>query len=101
MEKSLEDIDGRLDCKVVVYEELCEKPSEVVQQLFDFCHLTFAAQTQRFLNESTSKATPRYYSVFKDPLESAYKWRKEMSHSDQKLVQQQLERSPLARFWPE
>jgi len=101
MEKAVKDLEGRPDGRIVVYEDLCSKPFEVMQQLFDFCGLNFDPQTHRFLVESTSKTRRSYYSIIKDPLASAYKWKQELNATDQELVRKQLERSPLARFWPD
>ena len=102
MEMALEDLKGRPESMIVIYEDLCEKPHEVMQKIFDFCDLDFDPQCQRFLSESTSKTNNnRYYSLYKDPLYSAYKWKKNLSIADQELVGRHLEKSPLARFWPD
>ena len=98
-EKVLEDLEGRPDCRIIVYEDLCTQPLDTLQQLFAFCCLNFDPQTRDFLRKSTSQTGKKYYSIFKNPLESAYKWKRELTKDDQKLVYRQLEHSSLARFW--
>jgi len=98
-EKAVLDIRNKEDCMIVIYEELCEKPVCVMRKILDFCRLGLVQQTDGFLVESTSRRSKRYYSVFKNPLESAYKWKNDMSVSEQKSVHKQLERSFLACFW--
>ena len=99
MEKAVKDLEGREDCKVVVYEDLCENPGKIMKELFEFCKIPFGQQTSEFLNSSTSKTDPQYYSVTKLPLESAYKWKSELPQHDQQLLLKLLDRSLLAQFW--
>ena len=99
MEKAIEDLKGKKDCKLVVYEELCENSLPIIQDLFEFCNMTFEEQSSSFLKQSTSRTDSRYYSLTKLPLDAAYKWKKQLDPSDQKLLLKLLERSPLARFW--
>ena len=96
MENAVDDLRGRPDCRLVMYEELCVKRFEIVEDLFTFCGLGFDAQARAFLVASGATHRTRYYSVFKDPLEAPYAWRKEMSPDEQQTVCTLLERSPLA-----
>jgi hypothetical protein len=96
MEKAVEDVERRGDCRVVVYEDLCAHPRERLQELLDFVGLDFAEQTQSFLMQSTSASSDRYYSVFKDPLEAANRWRRELDGAQQRVILDYLRRSRLA-----
>jgi hypothetical protein len=72
--------------RILYYEELCASPEPVARELFDFCGLDWNAQTARFLHASTSRSRADYYSVFKDPLESAWRWQSELSTRDARMV---------------
>jgi hypothetical protein len=101
LEKAVGDIAGREDCRVVVYEDLCARPEEILEELFAFCGLDFCAQTQRFLRESTSKTDKSYFGLFKNSSESAHKWKTELEEPSRAAVLRMLARSPLARYWQE
>jgi hypothetical protein len=85
-EKASEDSAASGRCRRLYYEELCAEPLRVTQELFRGCELDWDEQTARFLHDSTSNAKGDYYSVFKDPLESAWKWRKELPGEDVERV---------------
>jgi hypothetical protein len=99
MENMLENLRGRADCKLLLYEDLCEKPVDLLQELFDFCGLHFDQQCYKFLAESTSKDKQEYFSIYKNPIDSAYKWKKELSVIEQKMVKKQLDHSAIGNFW--
>lgn len=80
--KALEDIAGEPNCMTLRYEDLCRDPHGVAQQLFQFSGLTWNPQTERFVSQSTAKEVERYYSVVKDPLKSAFKWKDELDKQD-------------------
>ena len=72
---------------VLVYEDLCKNPAEVLQRCLAFCQLTPDRQCLGYLRSSTQgNDDSAYYSTTKDPLTSAYKWRKQLSAA----VQQQI-----------
>ncbi len=101
MEKAVNDLAARRDCRVVVYEDLCARPAEILEELLEFCGLDFSAQTKKFLHESTSKTDKRYFGLFKDSLESAHKWKTELRPNEREATQRMVAQSPLARFWEE
>ncbi len=78
-EKTLDDVSGSSRCRVVRYEDLCERPEEVSRELFEFAALPWHPQTERFVSASTSRDEGSYYGVFKDPRRSANKWREELA----------------------
>jgi hypothetical protein len=77
-DKALAEIQGRKDVLVIRYEDLCAAPVKQVENLFRFAGLSWAGQTERFLAASTSARRSGYYSVFKDPREAAWGWRREL-----------------------
>lgn len=68
--------------KVLIYEDLCRNPVEKAQEIFRFCGLVWNAQTASFVNESVSQNKNAYYSVYKDPLDAANKWRSKLGRDD-------------------
>ena len=75
-EKTLHELSGLPNCRVVRYEDLCDRPIEVSRDLLAFAHLDWADQTHAFVSSSTAREDGSYYGVFKDPREAANKWRK-------------------------
>jgi hypothetical protein len=75
-EKALEEGAGR--AHAVRYEDLCADPPAVARTLFTFAGLEWHAQTQAFIQASTSGGNQRYFSVFKNPARSANRWRHEL-----------------------
>lgn len=72
---------------VLVYEDLCKRPLEVFNTCLAFCQLPADEQCLAYLHSSTQGGEDSaYYSTTKDPLTSAYKWRKQLSAE----VQQQI-----------
>jgi len=72
--------------RVLYYEELCASPESVTRALFDFCGLSWSGQTAQFLHSSTTRSRDDYYSVFKDPLASAWRWQAELSTEEAAMV---------------
>ncbi len=81
-EFAAEQTAGDSRYRALVYEELCAAPQIVTRQLFEFAALDWNTQTDAFLQASTSRARDDYYSVFKDPLASAWRWQGEMPVAD-------------------
>ncbi len=99
LEKATHDLNGRADCRIVCYEDLCARPREVVRELFDLCQLESNAQSERFLHNSTSTKSRQYYSVYKNPLESASKWMTELDRESQQKINAVLEQSEFREMW--
>jgi Sulfotransferase family len=96
-EKAAAESASMPNAKVVIYEELCARPLQVARALFEFCELSWDAQSEQFLKESTSDAKSDYYSVFKDPLESAWRWQSQLDTSTVQKVMAIVAQSPFAR----
>lgn len=72
---------------VLVYENLCKNPLQVLQQCLAFCGLKADQQCQQYLAQSVEGGNnSAYYSTTKDPLQSAYKWRKQLPDDVQQRI---------------
>lgn len=98
-EKAMDDCAGLSHCLALRYEDLCAKPREVARELFDFCGLPWHAQAEAFLGHSTAHDEARYYSITKDPLKSANKWREQLSAADAEAIMRVVERSAAGRMY--
>jgi len=81
-EKARDDCQGLGNYRTISYDRVCAEPLEQSRAMFDFVGLAWAQQTENFLSASTGRENDAYYSVFKDPLRSANKWRTELSSED-------------------
>jgi hypothetical protein len=98
-EKAADETRGRADVYTLIYEQLCWDPLDQARRLFDFCGLDWNEQTERFVRSSTSSSKPDYYSVFKDPMGSAWRWRAEMDPQDIHRVTAVVRRSSVASMY--
>jgi hypothetical protein len=104
-EQALRCLEGRENAMQVVYEDLCLHAEERARAIFDFLGLPFHAQTEQFLHESTGghprrrgdRLVNRYFSVYRDPLESMNRWRKALSASDRRSIEEVLEDCEIYR----
>lgn len=85
-EKAIVELQQLADAMVVRYEDVCLDPPRFVKAMFDHVGLEVSAQTTNFLRRSTSSENARYYSVFKDPAVSAWKWRTQLSGTQIDLI---------------
>ena len=79
------------------YEQLCAQPVASARELFARLELDWHGQAQQFIVDSTSASRNDYYSVFKDPLASAWRWQRELDAADAERVMAIVARSPVAR----
>jgi len=111
-EKAADDTQGVERCMSVRYEDVCRDPIDRVKELFSFSGLNWNPQTSSFIKTSTLGVQPakfdqftqdsrRYYSVFKDPIRTADKWKSEMKSEDIDRVYRVLRQSDLIRLYPE
>jgi hypothetical protein len=96
-EKAHEELAGNPRAATLYYEQLCAQPHATAQGLFAFAELAWDEQVARFLADSTSASRSDYYSVFKDPLASAWRWQRELDGADAERVMSIVARSPVAR----
>ena len=100
-EKAIEDTKGLTNVRLLIYETLCHRPTEVARELFQHCGLPWSSQTEAFLGASTSRENKAYYSVFKNPEAAAQRWRKELAPEIQQRVMDVVAKSRLAEHFPE
>lgn len=77
-EKAAEESQSRANAMALYYEECCARPMAMAQSLLQFCELPWHEQTEKFIRDSTSDSKRDYYSVFKNPLQSAWRWRDQL-----------------------
>lgn len=112
-EKALSDTANHERCTSVRYEDVCRHPEEKTRELFSFAGLSWAQQTSAFLQASTLTAhgrgrerttqtkEGRYYSVFKDPMLAADKWKSDLKAEEIAQVYGVLRQSDLISLYPE
>lgn len=98
-EKILADIGGSSRVLSVRYEDVCAKPMEMTQRMFQFVELDWQTQTERFVFASTNTSSSSYYSVFKHPQASAERWRSELSPDVIERIRRVLRRSTLGGLY--
>lgn len=97
--KALADIEGLKNCKFVRYEDVCMQPNEQAQKLFAFCGLSWHPQVTRFITQCTSRHSERYYSVFKDPLVAATRWKRTLPEVDIGRVRTIVQGNPIGDMY--
>jgi hypothetical protein len=101
-ETVLDELEGLPNVRVVVYEDLCERPEAMARELLEFSGLRWNPQTARFIDQSTRHDGPAgYYAVFRSSAKAAYRWRSTMDPADQTAIRDVVRRSRLARYWPD
>lgn len=100
-EKILADVAGSERVLTVRYEDVCAEPVEMTRRMFEFAGLDWQPQTERFVLASTEAGDSDYYSVFKNPLASAERWRSELAPDVVERIERILRGSPLHAFYDE
>jgi hypothetical protein len=100
-EKALEDTQGLDGCMFVRYEDVCADPQGMARKMFDFAKLKWNGQTEAFVRQSVGRERSGYYSVFKEPLQAANKWREQLPDDVIRRVYGALEKSELGRLYPD
>jgi len=98
--KAMQDIEVEPNCMTLRYEDLCREPMGVAKQLFEFTSLPWNDQTEHFVKQSTAKDVERYYSVVKDPLKAASKWKEELSAADIERVYSVVSKTQPGALYP-
>lgn len=99
--KAFADIHGAANCIFVRYEDVCMHPELKARELFQFTGLTWHPQVAKFVAQSTTHHSDRYYSVFKDPLVAANKWRTELSRENIERVMSIVQHSQFRDLYGE
>lgn len=81
-EKAMLDAETADNCLTLRYEDLCADPMTEARRLFAFAGLDWAAQTESFVSRTVSRDDTAYYSLYKNPLRTANRWRDDMARDD-------------------
>jgi hypothetical protein len=81
-EKAMNDCSNLPACTRVRYEDLCADPVVCYQALFAATGLPWHDQTEAFVRASTESNSGSYYSVFRNPLEAARSWERQLAPED-------------------
>jgi len=85
---------------VLVYEDLCKQPEQQFKTCLSFCGLDADAQSLAYLKASTQGGEDSaYYSTTKDPLTSAYKWRKHLSADTQLRIKAIVQQFKAGQYY--
>ncbi|PHR95614.1 MAG: hypothetical protein COA78_29900 [Blastopirellula sp.] len=84
--QALRDLRDDPNAYTIVYDELCENTEKEARKFFDFCQLSWIKPTINFLNLSITKNDEQYFSVFKNPSESANKWKNQLDVKDINII---------------
>ncbi|MGH8124554.1 MAG: sulfotransferase family protein [Rhodanobacteraceae bacterium] len=98
-EKILADVAGSERVLTVRYEDVCVEPLAMTRRMFEFTGLDWQLQTERFVRASIEGAETDYYSVFKNPRDSAQRWRSELAPDVAERIQQILRASSLRHYY--
>jgi hypothetical protein len=98
-EKILADVADSDRVLTVRYEDVCSEPIRMTRRMFEFAGLGWQSQTERFVLASTCESDADYYSVFKNSLASADRWRSELNPHTIERIQQILRGSAVHRFY--
>ncbi|HEX5326423.1 MAG TPA: sulfotransferase [Acetobacteraceae bacterium] len=99
-ELAAEAVAAHPNGRMIRYEDLCRDPIGEARTLFAFCGLQPSQQTDSFIQASTSySGTERYYSVFRNAVAAADRWRTELSEDDQRVVLGVVAQTSLGRLW--
>ena len=85
-ERMLREIDGLNNVKMVVYEDLAADPVNVARSLFEFADLAWDPQVERFIRDSTQHHETRFYSLNRNPLYAANRWREALTADEQRRI---------------
>ncbi len=81
------------------YEAVCEDPPGQAERMICFAGLDWHRQCREFVEQSCSGDTSGYYSVVKNPMQSATKWKDSMSAESIDRVLSVVAGSAAARFY--
>lgn len=98
-DKAVMEAERNPAMKVVLYEALCSEPESVLRELFAHCDLQVEQQTLDFIAASTSQSKSDYYSVYKNPLQSAQQWREKLTAEQVDTIRDIVMQGPAGRLF--
>jgi len=81
-ENAYSELKDHENYKILYYDDFCKDPVSRAKEFIKFAGLDWSKQTENYLNTSTTNENNAYYSVYKDPLVAANKWKKLLSEED-------------------
>lgn len=97
-DKALSDCQKLNSCTAVRYEDLCAQPVIEYKKLFEAAGLTWSGQSEDFIKASIDGGGG-YYSVFRDPLEAARSWERQLAASDVDRILSVTRRSDAGKMY--
>lgn len=77
--KLVREIKGLRNVHLLRYEDLCEDPPAKMRELLTFSQLGWTDEVASFITSSTrSSGRESYYSIFREPVAAATKWKNEL-----------------------
>jgi len=99
-EPAIAAMAGRANARVVIYEELCARPTEEIGRLLTFVGLDSAPQLKTFLGRSAHHdGESGYYAVVRNSIAAAERWKTTMPAADRAAVRAVVRGSELCRYW--
>jgi hypothetical protein len=99
-DKALEDLDGRRNVQVVLYEDLCRSPVTVSRSVFAFAGLDWHPAAERFVQRSsTANKAETYDRVIRDSVKTAAAWRRKLEPHKIGLIDTVLGRSRAGKYY--
>jgi hypothetical protein len=98
-EQASEACTGLGNVMMIRYEDVCAAPVDESKRIFQFAQLTWASQTENFIQRSTSTHSDQFYSVFRDPQIAANLWRRSISPDDLEVIESILQGSAIGRSY--
>ena len=77
-DKALADSAGNDHVLAFSYESLCDEPIDVARSLIEHAALDWNYQVEEFVVSSTEQVDKGYYSVYKNPADSARSWKRSL-----------------------
>lgn len=88
--------------RIITYEELASKPMARARELFDFCGLSWTAQTETFLERSVHHAGKEtHYQIYRNAKKAMTRWRSELSDEIIETIMDITRGTAPGRLFPE
>lgn len=104
----LENQDDK-NFKIVVYEDLCQDPFKVVKGIFTFLGIEFDRNVAKTIGSTTLSASLKnpllkllsrgYFGTRKDPIDSAYRWKRLMPEKHKLSISKVVNESFLMKLF--
>lgn len=93
--------EARVEKQLVIYEDLCRRPYEKTEELFNFLGWPLSEQTLNHIRDTTNipKSESGMFSIVKNADESINKWRGQMEPETYRTIRQTLRDCPLLELW--